>query len=376
MVQAVRQWPGNEADLDFRSVVRSARGFILTAVHMQEVADAGNQAVFGGVLPDIIFQMCAFFRIWCVVELAAALQFSKPVVMLVGAADDHGQFVADNRMLTQLSLLIDVSKARASHEADRVRILNEVRTSPGFEPINQMCAAAAGCAGTCMKLPAVLRAALGNMGALAGLSEEERGDAMVAAAGGGYHEVVMAMLQAGTPVDLIPPAQPSGMSALMAASVSGHLTIMQLLLDANADINLPCEARAKSNEGGSAGGYTALHAAVQGGGLVATRMLLDRGADVHAKGGNGMDVLMAAASDGNVEVCQLLLDHGANAQTSLEGDPSMTGLTLAAASGYVSVVELLLRNGAAENRAALSAAKRYARQFNHHGVQRSLAAIN
>ena len=38
-------------------------------------------------VPDIAFQMCAFYRVWCLVELNAALGGRKPVVMLIGTAD-------------------------------------------------------------------------------------------------------------------------------------------------------------------------------------------------------------------------------------------------------------------------------------------------
>ena len=37
-VFAVRQWPGNRADLDFRPVVKLCRAFVLVAAHLDEVA--------------------------------------------------------------------------------------------------------------------------------------------------------------------------------------------------------------------------------------------------------------------------------------------------------------------------------------------------
>ncbi len=69
------------------------------------------------------------------VELVSALKASKPVVMLVGAqakptslaeagaGTGELRFVPDasQSMMSHLSLLVDVSRAVASFEADRVR---------------------------------------------------------------------------------------------------------------------------------------------------------------------------------------------------------------------------------------------------------------
>ena len=68
----VRQWPGNGADLDFRPVVRDATAFLLVAKHMEEVAAMEDVDAMAGKVPEVAFKECAYFRIWCVVELGAA----------------------------------------------------------------------------------------------------------------------------------------------------------------------------------------------------------------------------------------------------------------------------------------------------------------
>ena len=94
---AVRQWPGNGADIDFAPVVREAKELVLVARHVQEVQDLNGYDVVAGQVPEEAFRTCAFFRLWCIVELAAALRYSKPVVMLVGAAAEEGDGFSLNK---------------------------------------------------------------------------------------------------------------------------------------------------------------------------------------------------------------------------------------------------------------------------------------
>ena len=104
---AVRQWPGNGADIDFAPVVREAKGLVLVARHVQEVEDMDYLDMIARHVPEEAFRTCAFFRLWCVVELAAALRYRKPVVMLVGAAAEEGDgFIPNQKMLANLFFLL------------------------------------------------------------------------------------------------------------------------------------------------------------------------------------------------------------------------------------------------------------------------------
>ena len=77
---------------------------------------------------------CAFYRVWCLVELSAALRFRKTVVMLIGEGDGVGRFVPNTAMMDNLAVSIDARQASASVEADRVRLLQMVEDGVGFVP--------------------------------------------------------------------------------------------------------------------------------------------------------------------------------------------------------------------------------------------------
>ena len=72
---AVRQWPGS--CIDYAPVVREAKGFILVARHVQEVANMDESEVLARRVPEEAYRTCYFFWLWCVVDLAAALRYRK-----------------------------------------------------------------------------------------------------------------------------------------------------------------------------------------------------------------------------------------------------------------------------------------------------------
>jgi hypothetical protein len=216
---AVLQWPVPEQalDLDFRSVVQACGALILVAVHVPEIAALTiPEAQAQGNVPEAAKQLCAFFRVWCLVEIAAALEAKLPVVMLVGsstvtdappaalpvpaaAADDSSyrlQFVPDPGMLNRLYWLIDITKAAATVEADRVRIIDEVARSPGTEAVNSLARGAAAGAEIYMHEREVLAAVLGDGAPLAALEEPARSRALRCAAAGGLMRPLEVLLAA------------------------------------------------------------------------------------------------------------------------------------------------------------------------------------
>ena len=92
----------------------------------------------------------------------------------------------------------------------------------------------------------------------------------------------------------------------------------------------------------------ALLAAVEGGNPAEVFHCLHNGAHVESRDISGDTALAAAAYSGNLEICILLLKHGANtnAKSSASGD---TPLMWAAAAGHRGICELLLANGAEPN---------------------------
>jgi len=122
-------------------------------------------------------------------------------------------------------------------------------------------------------------------------------------------------------------------SALIEASLHGHLDTVRRLLDQGADIN------AKGNTGA-----TALMMACWWGHADIVRLLLDRGANVNARGLDGYTALMEAARYGRFEIAELLLERGAhvNSKTAM----GKTARTFAKEKGHAQLEELLLDYGA------------------------------
>jgi hypothetical protein len=88
---AVRQSPGNGADLDFEGVIKWCTAVILVAVSLPEVAAIGEENRVEIVdLPAHVRGQLAFCRVWCLVELMAALRYGKPLIMRAGHAEHAG----------------------------------------------------------------------------------------------------------------------------------------------------------------------------------------------------------------------------------------------------------------------------------------------
>jgi ankyrin repeat protein len=124
---------------------------------------------------------------------------------------------------------------------------------------------------------------------------------------------------------------PDGTSALMEATVAGDTGMLRALLDRGAEVNTKNQA-----------GATALIWAA--GDLDKTRLLLQRGADVSASSDSGRTALMIAAGGGHAtEIAQLLIEKGADARFTSNG---YTVLMEAAEQGDRELVDLLLKHGA------------------------------
>ena len=86
-------------------------------------------------------------------------------------------------------------------------------------------------------------------------------------------------------------------------------------------------------------GETALMAAAAKGRFEIVELLINAGADVNAKGAGGITALMRAATEGQVEIVATLLDAGADVlEVGVDG---ATAQTLAERNGHTEVAELL-----------------------------------
>ncbi len=127
----------------------------------------------------------------------------------------------------------------------------------------------------------------------------------------------------------------------------GHVKIVELLLQAGADVNA-CDSR----------GYTALMEASGRNYLQIVKLLLQAKADVNHRAKDTFTALTfalsAQANVDNKEVLLLLIDAGADVNityksNSFFSEDGITPLMVAAAKGYEKVVELALKKGAHVN---------------------------
>jgi ankyrin repeat protein len=123
-------------------------------------------------------------------------------------------------------------------------------------------------------------------------------------------------------------------TALMCASLNGHIDCVRLLIESGANTN-------SQNDGGA----TALLFAARNGHTKCARLLINSGANKDAQIECGFTALMFAAANGRTECARLLIDAGAD-KDSKDNDGS-TALILAVLGGHADCARLLFDAGAA-----------------------------
>jgi hypothetical protein len=178
---AVRQFPGNAADLDFGGVIGRCQAVLLVAQALPGVAGLQFEAriedqnfgklISGQAIPADERPLVAACRAWCLAEVNAAMKHGKPLVVKAGSAARRAlaggggavavHFVPDAAMLRNMSHLIDVEHADASVPADKEMILSWVRAEPGgTAAMNLRIAAALQAAHALAQLPPAVAAAI------------------------------------------------------------------------------------------------------------------------------------------------------------------------------------------------------------------------
>jgi len=140
---AVRQWPGNEADVHFRDVISHCDALIVSTSPVNTLKkDVDNLVAFlDSNEGKAARQSLPFFRLWCIVEIVAAILLKKPIVAKAGsvkrskAEGFHSRISKIYEYNTQcigtlmddIMGLIDVDAAECTVQVDYDREMDVVR---------------------------------------------------------------------------------------------------------------------------------------------------------------------------------------------------------------------------------------------------------
>ncbi|MGB5211212.1 MAG: ankyrin repeat domain-containing protein [Gammaproteobacteria bacterium] len=189
--------------------------------------------------------------------------------------------------------------------------------------------------------------------------------AMIIAAQNGYLAIVQVLLDAGAEVNATTVGEPvaAGRTALHFAAQDGHQEVVKTLIAHDASVN------ARTGQG-----YTPLILAAEGGHVATIRVLLKTGADIEARNMIGTTPLIGAALKNHSDAAILLLELGAEPDAT--SDNGFSALMLAAYHGNQRIVEALIANDADVNRTdpEQNTALDYATMKRHSAVQYLLLA--
>ena len=135
-------------------------------------------------------------------------------------------------------------------------------------------------------------------------------------------------------------------TALQAASSSGHVEIVQMLLEEGVDVNAPGTFRFLPG--------TALEAAIGARNEEVARLLIEKGAGVKRVDRAGEDPLELASYQGLRRVVELILDK--DVVVKVQGERYSRALTPALRGGQQEIVQILLDKGTIINAQAMKAA--------------------
>ena len=149
----------------------------------------------------------------------------------------------------------------------------------------------------------------------------------------GQASIVQLLLNHGAEVNL---RNETGFSPFDSACSNGHESIVQLLLNNGAEVNLCNET-----------GYSPLNSASVNGHESTVQLLLNNGAEVNLCNEKGCSPLCSACLNGHESIVQLLLNNGA--EVNLFGEIECSPLFSACFKGHESIVQRLLNNDAEIN---------------------------
>merc|ERR1712166_482580 len=138
---AVRQWPGNDADFNFRGVISRCGALVVSTspVDGLKVFLKSHDNMNAYLATDegkLAKKATPFFRLWCIVELVAAIVLKVPIVVKGGSVtSSQGIYEYDTKcigdLMDNLSYMIDVDASECAVITDYNREMNVVHQLEG-----------------------------------------------------------------------------------------------------------------------------------------------------------------------------------------------------------------------------------------------------
>jgi hypothetical protein len=351
---AVRQWPGNKADLDFRSLIPKCRALIVAISPVQTLttrlqSTKDIESYLSSPSGHDAKQKIAFFRLWCVVELDAAVNSNIPVVVKGGNAEKYDGEMGSYRygrkgmtdMVTNLAHMVHIERSECAVHDDFVREMEIIKSQPGgilkvnsvltgvvtgavntiAYSMNEVDAAVCGEYETLQFLCRDFAQGTSDPTRVAGCTSLARGVLRSAAGGGraGVLEQILSFPDARVEID--------GSRALWLASYGGHTASVALLLQDGADLNI-LGPRNK----------TPFFVACEKGFVDIVQLFLigPPEVDINKKSADGYTPFLAACRNGHLSVANILLK---SPDVDLDASDSDGGTAIQAASFFATAFQ-------------------------------------
>ena len=137
---AIRQWPSRVGDLDFGSTIENCQSFLMFCPPIPEISKTVH--INAKKLPKTVRNKVPLFRIWCNVEVHAAVNMQEkigmPVVIRCGNFNGT-KFETDYKMLEKLTLMVcNVLDSDATNPQDIADKLLEIKNKVGVDSFNHV----------------------------------------------------------------------------------------------------------------------------------------------------------------------------------------------------------------------------------------------
>jgi ankyrin repeat protein len=370
---AVRQWPGREADIDFRNVLRGCIALVaaVSTVHDLTTIEPwwGRWEQFlASSAGEKVKKRLTTSRLWCMVEISAAVSLGKNIIVKAG---EHREVANGNAvtytfetsgvdiMLNHLAKMTKVERADCSYSEDYDRELKKISNQKGGIPlVNQqisgvMCGLAVKHriveidSAACGEFELLRKLNIGGIDTAKQVDHAKR--VFMAAVSTGNVNIVRELIQhLLCPVVVVAFSQ----EAMWGAANRGHTMVLNVLINEaiardqlgrdigdRVDINQPCSSMNKS---------TSLWIACQNGHDECVRFLLGiNGIDVNRADNRGISPLHTAASNGHANIVKMLLvfdESIGTVEVNRSCSFGTTPLFIASINNHAEVVELLLKH--------------------------------